>query len=131
MAKSKTVRVTEEEAQALAAFRESYKVGSDGVVTEAKKTLVSESQQALADAFVAAIERTRPPEKKTVANRKPNTPWHPASAGERPKLKRKMYHHGRIINESLFDKEIELLNKVRPGVYCEDLFALRFARIVV
>jgi hypothetical protein len=122
MAKSKTVRVTEEELQALKHFRELAKMPTDAEVAAKAATPVqtaSEAQQALADAFVSAIERTRPPAKITIANRKPQTPWTPPAGVPRVKLKRKMYHHGLPIEERVTNEDLDLLNKLRPGVYCD------------
>lgn len=119
MAKTKTIRVSEDELAAVQAFRKAqgeqvYK--EPDVQTE---TLVTDAQRALADAFVSAIERTRPPEKKTVANRKPRTPWTPPDGTPQLKLKRKMLHHGMTISDRISNDEIDLLNKVRPGHYCD------------
>jgi hypothetical protein len=80
---------------------------------------VTNAQQALADAFVSAIERTRPPEKKTVANRKEKTPWTPADGAPKLKMKRQFYHHGVIIDAKTSNEEIALLNQVKPGHYCD------------
>src|SRR3990167_4130476 len=67
---------------------------------------------ALAKAFAAAIESTRPPVKKTPFNRKPKYTG--------PKLKRLWQQHGGEIDQrQLYADEIELLNKVKPGVYCK------------
>lgn len=116
MAKTKTVRLTEEEYAALQALRDT-KV--EGQKEAAVASDVTASQKALADAFVQAIERTRPPEKKTVATRKPNTPWSPKNGEPRTKMKRKFYQHGLLIDEKVTNETIALLNQIKPGSYCE------------
>jgi predicted CopG family antitoxin len=118
MAKTKTIRVSEEELAALQTMREGAKAPK---VTEAatQKLDPTAAQQALADAFVAAIERTRPPEKKTILTRKSQTPWTPKDGSPRLKMKRKFYHHGMLISENVTNAEIELLNQVKPGRYCD------------
>lgn len=116
MAKTKTVRVTEEELAALEALRNSVKA-TDG--SAKADVTVSEAQKALADAFVEAIERTKPVEKKTVLNRKENTPWTPKDGSAKLKMKRKYYHHGLLIGENVGNEEIALLNQIRPGHYCD------------
>ncbi len=115
MAKTKTIRVSEEELAALKAFREAQ----GGAVEEVKETKANDAQQALADAFVQAIERTRPPQKKTVADRKPQTPWTPADGSPKLKMKRKFYHHGLLVDERVGNAEIALLNQLKPGHYCD------------
>lgn len=117
--KSKTVRVSEDE---LAAIRELRRQKGEEVAAtpeEEQKAVITESQQALADAFVQAIERTKSPEKKTVFNRKKKTPWTPKEGEPRLKLRRKMYHHGIIIGERVTNEDIDLLNKIKPGRYCD------------
>lgn len=73
----------------------------------------------LVSALVQAIEATRPMVKKTALTRKKNTPWTPKDGSPRAKLKRKMYHHGLLIGHKISNQEIELLNKVKPGVFCD------------
>lgn len=86
-------------------------------VVEKKEVTVGKNE--LAEAMVAAIEAARP-KKITAASRKPNTPWTPKDGSPKLKLKRKMYQHGIPISETRSTNErIELLNKVRPGVYCD------------
>ena len=115
MAKTKTVRVTEEELAALEALRNSVKT-TEAV---APATNVTEAQRAMADAFVEAIERTRPPEKKTVFTRKEDTPWTPKDGSPKLKMKRKFYHHGIIIGDNVTNEDIALLNQLKPGHYCD------------
>lgn len=118
MAKTKTVRVSEEELLALQTFRANAKA-SDVVTPVAGTSTPTEAQQALADAFVSAIERTRPPEKKTIANRKPSTPWTPKDGSAKVKMKRRFFHHGMLIGDNVNSEEISLLNQVKPGHYCD------------
>lgn len=115
MAKTKTVRVTEEELAALQQLRQA----SGTQEPDEKEIVATEAQQALANAFVQAIERTRPPEKKTVATRRKNTPWSPPPGVPRIKMKRKMYHHGLLLDEQISNEDIELLNRIKPGRYCD------------
>ena len=75
----------------------------------------------LAEALVQAINATKPKAKKTAANRVPQTPWSPKDGSPRLKLKRKMYQHGIPINPEMVTNEvIELLNKIKPGLYCDN-----------
>src|SRR5687767_2723315 len=76
----------------------------------------SEAHRELAEAFVEAIERTKPPQKKTPFNRPKNGPWEPKDGTVKPKLRRKMYQHGVDLNENtLSPEEIKLLNQIKPG----------------
>jgi hypothetical protein len=113
MAKTKTIRVTEEELAALTTIRESAKA------SDAPRSNVSAAHKELADAFVEAIERTKPAVKITVANRKERTPWTPKDGSPKLKMKRKFYHHGLLIGENVSNEEIALLNQVKPGHYCD------------
>ena len=76
------------------------------------------AHQELANALITAIEATRPPAKKTTANRVRGGPWEPKDGTKKPKLKRKMFQHGIDLSEStLSSEEINLLNKIKPGSY--------------
>ena len=117
MAKSKTppaqalVLTPEEEAIIL-------KARQAGNTTEDSNERTSAHKE-LAEAFVEAIERTKPPTKKTSFNRPKNGPWEPKDGRPKPRLKRKMYQHGiELREETLSPLEIELLNKVKAGSYC-------------
>ena len=114
MAKTRALRVSAEEEEVIKTLRAQ---GGAPAIPD-PSTTPTQAQQNLADAFVAAIERTRKPEKKTIANRVKNTPWTPKDGSPRAKLKRKMYHHSIQIAEHLTNEEIMLLNKIRPGYYC-------------
>ena len=82
----------------------------------------SDLTRELTEAFVEAIELTRPAPKKTVSTRTKNTPWTPKDGSARSKLKRKMYQHSLLIDpEKLTNGEIDLLNKIKPGVYCNGM----------
>lgn len=116
MSKTKVARLSEEEFAALEAFRNRVK-DSDADIAEVSKP--TDAQQALADAFVNAIERTRPPTKVTVATRKSKTPWTPEDGSPKLKMKRVFYHHGLAVGENVSNEEIALLNQVKPGHYCE------------
>ena len=73
----------------------------------------------LAQALIQAINATKPPEKKTTINRKRQGPFETKDGTPKPRLKRVMYQHGVEMNPgTLFPEEIELLNKVKPGIYC-------------
>jgi hypothetical protein len=88
----------------------------------AKKTeteAVNVSIDALAEALTKAITATKPLEKKTVATRTKRTPWSPKDGSPKLKLRRKMFHHGIPLTSRISNEEIELLNRVRPGTYCE------------
>jgi hypothetical protein len=75
------------------------------------------AQTALAQALITAIESTRPPQKKTPFNRPKGSPWY---SKDKPKLKRPMYQHGILLNpDQLSTEEVELLNKIKPGSYCD------------
>lgn len=73
----------------------------------------------LAKALVAAIEVAKPVQKKTPFNRKKGTPWTPKDGSPKLKLKRKTYHHGLEVENKLSNEEIALLNKIKPGSYCD------------
>lgn len=130
MSKNKTVRVTEEELSLLKAMRSGREIVGETGPAEVIPVMATNdpfaAQQALADAFVSAIERTRPVEKKTEFTRKGRTPWHPKDGSPLPKLKRKYYQHGILIEDKMTAEEINLLNQIKPGTYCEG-----FVRVIV
>ena len=91
-----------------------------------KQTEVEQSpHNELVNALVTAIEATKPQQKKTVTTRKRQTPWTPQEGEPQLKLKRKMYHHGLLIGSRISNEEIALLNKVRPGLYCDGHVVVR------
>lgn len=112
---SVTITLTPEEIATIMAIREGKAQVAVPDVVDAKST----AQQELAAAFIDAIERTKPPAKKNSFNRDKHGPFEPAKGRVKPKLRRVMYHHGLELHEdTLLPAEIELLNKVKPGSYC-------------
>jgi hypothetical protein len=84
------------------------------------KTSQKTASSELAQALVEAINITKPEAKRTISTRKKNTPWTPKDGSPKLKLKRKSHLHGILQVESrLSNEEIDLLNKVKPGVYCD------------
>lgn len=82
----------------------------------AKETTPSE----LAGALIQAMEAVKPPTKKTPFNRTKRTPWTPKDGSPKLKLKRKMYQHAiQLTEDTLKNEDIALMNKLRPGSYCE------------
>lgn len=78
------------------------------------------SAQELIAALVAAINLTKPIEKKTPNTRKPGSPWDPKDGSKKLKLKRKMYQHGIIMDPDFLDnEEIDLLNKLKVGRFVD------------
>lgn len=91
---------------------------------EAAQTVVTETGttvgvEVLAEALTRAIRATEPLKKKTVSTRKKDTPWTPKDGSPKLKTRRKMYHHGIPITNRVSNEEIELLNQVKPGHFCE------------
>lgn len=75
----------------------------------------------LVNALVQAIQLTKPVEKRNAINRKPGSPWDPKDGSKKPKLKRKMYQHGILMDaEILSVEEIELCNKLKVGRFFGD-----------
>lgn len=122
MAKSKTVRVSEEELALLTELRAKKTVGEREAAT-APSGDTTTGHQELANALITAIESTREKPKRTIANRVKNTPWQPAGT-PKVKMKREFYQHGIPVTK-VTNEEIELLNKVRPGNYCEGFVKVR------
>lgn len=111
-----TLELTPEELEAIKQFRANKEAGVEGKA----------AMNQLAEAFVEAIERTRPKEKKTPFNRKKGGPWATKDGSVKPALRRPTFQHGVQIDESILTKEeIELLNQVKPGAYCEN-----FVRVI-
>lgn len=76
--------------------------------------------QQLTAALAAAINQTKPIEKKTAVNRKPGSPWDPKDGSKKHKLRRKMYQHGHLIDPDLESNEvIDLMNKLKVGLFCD------------
>lgn len=113
--KAKVVRVSEEELALLEKFREQQ--GQAAVEGTEESTSTTVGLDVLTTALTQAIQATKPKEKKTVATRTKRSPWDPKDGSPKKKLKRTMYHHG-IPIRNIDNDEIELLNKLRPGRYC-------------
>lgn len=78
------------------------------------------STDALAEALVKAINLAKPKEKKTAANRVPNTPWTPKDGSPKLKLKRRVHQHGLLLDpDFLTNEQIALFNKLRPGLFLD------------
>lgn len=86
---------------------------------EKTNSAIAEAHQQLAKALVEAIRETQPPVKKTPITRTKRTPWSPTDGKPKLKLKRKMFHHSLELDTKISNEEIDLLNKIRPGVYCD------------
>ena len=84
----------------------------------------SDSSKELAAALLQAIHAAQPITKKTQFNKPSKTPWMPKDGSPKPRLKRRVYHHGLLLgdptepNNRLLPEEIELFNKLKPGSYC-------------
>lgn len=85
-----------------------------------KSVETSSAVSDLGKALVEAIELTRPLQKKSILNRKKGGPWAPKDGSPKIKLRRTHYQHSvRMEAETLNNEDIALLNKIRPGVYCD------------
>ncbi len=74
----------------------------------------------LAQALIQAINSTKPPDKKTVFNRKAGDPWRNKDGTPKPKLKRPLFQHAIEVSPAqLFSEQILLANQVKPGRYME------------
>jgi hypothetical protein len=85
---------------------------------------------ALAQAIVAATEAVNGPRKKTIAQKKPSTPWSAKPGEAKPKLKRLMSHHGHLFNQdNLSPAEITALNRItKPGKYLDGFVEVRLRK---
>lgn len=107
--------LTPEEIVAVKAARERSVVGESTNQSSEARVGVGD----LAQALVQAIETTRPPVKKTEATRVKNNPYYPTDGSTRSKLKKVHFQHGLEVNpEHLFNEDIDMLNMLKPGVYC-------------
>lgn len=112
--------VAETNSQELILTPEEMQAILDARSQNAGAPITSDSQQALANALITAIEATRPAAKKTVFNRKKGDPWQPKDGSAKLKLRRIMYQHGLQLDEKqLSNAEIDLLNQVKPGLFCD------------
>lgn len=74
----------------------------------------------LAQAIKLAVEETAPMKQIHISQYRGKTPWNPT--GKRPherlKLRGEFYQNGhRMVADKLSEKEIELLNQIKPGRY--------------
>lgn len=94
------------------------KVTFEEKVDQARSESVSTKE--LIQALVSAIETTRPTVKKTPNTRTAKTPWTNKDGSPKSKLKRKAHQHGIILDpDMLTNEQIDLFNKLRPGVFLE------------
>ena len=68
----------------------------------------------LAAAIVQAVTASQPKRRIFSHERKKGGPWSPETM---KKLKRKAYHHGMLVMRMTLE-EVDLFNKIRPGIYC-------------
>ena len=109
------------------AAREAAKQEATKASIVEKQEVVATAQSpenALVSALIQAIQMTKPVEKKNAGNFKSRGFFQPKNGESRSKLKRKTYHHGVLLNrdngrELLTNDEIDLLNQIRPGSYCD------------
>ena len=112
MAKGKAVQDVEE--------TESVGSGNIGIDLLAK---------AIAEATTAAIKAAKPIEKKNILTYEGKTPWSPPDGEARVKLKRTMYIHSLMVDpDRVSNPETRLLNKVRPGRYCDGFISIERRR---
>ena len=94
-----------------------------------QETPTQSASQELVAALVQAINATKPVEKKNPVNRKVNTPWTPKDGSPKLKLKRQMYQHSILLDpDMLTNRQIELLNKVKPGTFLDGYVTIRRRR---
>jgi hypothetical protein len=113
-AESVTITLTPEEIATILAIREQQANPSPSIDPKAV------GHQELANALITAIESTKAPAKKTSFNRTKKGPWEAKEGKVKPKLRRGMYQHGIELTEgNLHPQEIELLNQVKAGTFCQ------------
>lgn len=84
------------------------------------------SQTDLAQALTEAIKAAQPFRPKTILERTPQTPWSPPPGVPRAELRRPCYQHGNLIeSQTVTNEEIELLNRLKPGTYCDGRVKVR------
>lgn len=148
MAKTKVVRVTDEELAALEILRQ-HKPEPDIDALDAAEPLSQEAvaepvqeatatptgtipatpaadpgHLALANALITAINATKPPEKKNVFSRPRRQPWDPKPGEAKEVMRRKMYQHGIPISK-VTNEHIRLLNQLKVGEYCDGWVKVR------
>lgn len=107
------LQLTSAETQAILKSRELTPPAADQTTTQS-------SVDVLAAALIKAINITKPKEKINPANRVPRTAWSPPPGVAKAKLKRKSYQHGIPIDPDMItNEEINLLNQLKPGLYCD------------
>jgi hypothetical protein len=84
--------------------------------------------QELAAALLEAIKQSQAQQtpfiKKNATNKPHGGPWAPKPGETKPKLKRRIYHHGMLMGDPkeptnrFTSEEINLLNQLKPGIYC-------------
>lgn len=93
---------------------------TDTSTPDATTLTADQLTQSFATAVRSVIDAVKPP-KVSIADFKPVTAFNPTGARRR-RLKRTVYQNGARMNPALLtDKEIALLDKVKPGRYCEGL----------
>ena len=98
------------------------KTSEDSAPTIPAAPQISVDANAFVQAIMSAVEAANGPRKKTILTRKNGGPFAPKDGEIKPKLKRKTYQHGVLINEeSVSSAEINSLNKLKPGSYCDGL----------
>ena len=116
------IQLSPEEVKAILSAREKMAANSptDNTTTDNSQKY---GLNQLADALMQALNAVKPIEKKNIMTRKKMNPWTPKDGS--PKIlefKRPMYHHGIPIEPKFTYNEVcVLLNKVKPGTYCDKL----------
>lgn len=118
-------KITPENAVITSSSFELSKSEMDAILAAREKLATSKNEpnvgiSELAQALITAIEATRPPAKKNPFNRKKGDPWQNKDGSPKSVLRRKMYQHGMELDAAqLFSEQIDLLNKIKPGRYCD------------
>lgn len=112
------VVLSREELDALMAFRQA-RVAGESVENSVPANNENISLDALVEAFTRAFNATKTPEKKTVSTRKKGSPWDNPDGSPKPQMKRAFFQHGVEIQPNIVSAaEINLLNQIKPGLYC-------------
>lgn len=97
--------------------------------TEAATPGLDVLAEAIARATTQAIQAAKPVEKKTILTYKGRNPWDPPEGTPKLKLKRKMFVHSLAVDPDMVSNdEIAMLNKVRPGRYCDGFITVERRR---
>lgn len=120
------IQLSPKEIQAILSAREQLaapKVTKDNGADSSGKYGLNE----LADALMQALNAVKPTEKKSIMTRKKINPWTPKDGS--PKImefRRAMFHHGIPIEPKFTHNEAcLLLDKIRPGTYCDKLVKVK------